>query len=66
MKAIGQLKTKKKVYCTICNESLRRNIFVNIHQNTPEEINKAKLQLTEKANKKYTCRVCKSILEGSC
>ena len=61
MKAIGQLKTKKTVYCTICSSSLSRNLAINVYENTPEAIDLAKLKLTEKANKPYTCRICKSI-----
>ena len=63
MNAIGQLKAKKTVYCTICNDSLNRNLVVNIFQNTPEAIEKSKSELTIKANKPYTCRICKSILK---
>lgn len=61
MKAIGQLKTKATAHCTICCSSLSRNLVVNVYENTPEAIGLAKLQLTEKANKPYTCRICKSI-----
>lgn len=61
--AIGQLKVKKTVYCTLCGCSNTRNIAENIFANTTEEIEKAKKQLTLKANKEYTCNICKSILK---
>ena len=63
MQAIGQLKSKKTVYCTICNDSLKRNLVVNIFQNTPEAIEAGKSELVLKANKPYTCKICKSILK---
>jgi hypothetical protein len=60
---IGQLKGKVTVYCSFCGGSHRRSLKVNIYENTQEAIEKAKSELTEKGNKKYTCRVCKSILK---
>lgn len=63
MNAIGQFKAKKTVYCTICSDSLSRNLVVNVFQNTHEAIEKAKIELTVKSNKPYTCRICKSILK---
>lgn len=59
---IGQLKSKVTVYCTICGQSHRRSLKINIYENTPEEIEKAKEELTAKAKKEYTCRICKSII----
>lgn len=61
--AIGQLKTKKTVYCSVCSQSLNRNVSVLIFNNTPEEISKAKIELDIKANAEYTCKICKSILK---
>jgi hypothetical protein len=60
---IGQLKSKVTVYCTVCGQSHRRSLKVDVYENTPEEIEKAKVQLTAKANKDYTCRICKSIIK---
>lgn len=60
---IGELKTTKKVYCTICSSSITRNLKINVFQNTPEAIQEAKISLAKKANAKYTCKVCKSILK---
>ena len=59
--AIGQLKSKVTVYCTVCGDSHRRNLKVNVYENTPEAIEKAKAELTAKAKKEYTCRICKTI-----
>ena len=63
-KAIGQLKSKVKVYCTICGCSHTRNLTVNIFNNNAEEIATAKLQILENSKKDYTCRICKSILNS--
>jgi hypothetical protein len=60
-KAIGQLKAKSTAYCTICGCSNHRTITANVYQNTPEEVEKAKAEIKEKASKKYTCKICKSI-----
>ena len=60
---IGQLKTKIKVYCEICGCSHTRKLEINIYQNTKDEIEDAKKQLRVRADKKYTCRICKSIAE---
>lgn len=65
MNAIGQLKTKATAKCTICTSSISRNLSVNVYENTPEAIQNAKNELVLKANKTYTCRICKSI-EKSC
>ncbi len=61
--AIGQLKGKVTVYCSLCGDSHRRSLKVDIYENTPEAIEKAKAELTAKGNKEYTCRVCKNILK---
>ena len=61
--AIGQLKAKSTAYCTICNCSSRRAITADIYENTASEIEKAKAEIKEKASKKYTCRICKSIIK---
>lgn len=63
MIAIGQLKTKSTANCTICTSSISRNLVVNVYENSPEAIQKAKTELTLKANKPYTCNICKSILK---
>lgn len=58
---IGQLKTKKTVYCDICGCKHIRNLKIDIYENTPQEIEKAKIKLSSRANAKYTCKVCKYI-----
>lgn len=58
---IGQLKSKATVYCTVCGQSHTRSLKVNVYDRTPETIEKAKAELTEKAKKEYTCRICKTI-----
>ena len=60
-KAIGQLKSKVTKQCTICGCSTRRNLTADVFENTPTEIERAKQEIKEKAAKKYTCRICKSI-----
>ena len=59
--AIGQLKTKVTKYCTVCGCSTKRNLIVLVYENTPEKIEEAKQEIKDKANQKYTCRICKSI-----
>lgn len=61
--AIGQLKSKVTVYCTVCGDSHRRSLKANVYENTPEGIEKAKAELTVKAKKEYTCRICKTIIK---
>ena len=61
---IGQLKSKVKVYCTICTSSYTRALKVDIYENTPKEIEMAKDKLRKKANKDYTCNICKSIINN--
>jgi len=58
---IGQIKTSKTVYCEVCGCSHKRNVKAFVYENTTESINKAKVELTSKINKEYTCRICKSI-----
>jgi len=60
-KAIGQLKSKVTKHCTICGCSTKRNLTAYVYENTPEEIERAKKEINEKAAKKYTCGICKSI-----
>jgi len=60
---IGQLKSKVTVYCTVCGQSHRRSLNVNVYENTPEEIEKAKAEIAVKAKKEYTCRICKTIIK---
>ena len=62
---IGQLKSKATVYCTLCACSQKRSLKANIYENTPEKIQEAKEELKAKASKKYTCRICKSILKDA-
>jgi type IV pilus biogenesis protein CpaD/CtpE len=59
--AIGQLKTKVTKHCTICGCSTKRNLTAQVYENNPTEIERAKQEIKEKADKKYTCRICKSI-----
>lgn len=62
--AIGQLKSKKTVYCTICSQSLTRKATVLIY--SQEEVEKAKKELSLKLNKEYTCKICSSIAKSVC
>lgn len=66
MKAIGKLKAKKTVTCTVCCGKLNRSVSVNIYENTEAEKQEASKKLIEKANAPYTCRICKSILKEVC
>ena len=61
--AIGQLKSKVTVYCTICGQSHGRNLNANVYENTPEGIAEAKAGIAIKAKKEYTCRTCKTIIK---
>ena len=61
-RAIGEIKTKVTIYCEVCGCSHRRNVKQAVYENTPESISTAKIKLTEKANKRYTCKICKSII----
>lgn len=63
LKPIGQLKSKVTVYCTICGCNHKRNLKTNVYANTPEKIEEAKAELKVKADKEYTCRICKSIIK---
>jgi hypothetical protein len=58
---IGQLKSKKTVYCAICSQSLIRKATVLIY--SKEEVESAKKELSFKLNKEYTCKICSSILK---
>lgn len=58
---IGQLKTKVTVYCSVCGQNHTRILKTEIFKNTEEELQKTKVELQKKANKVYTCRICKSI-----
>ncbi len=60
---IGQLKSKVMVYCTVCGAKHTRNLKGSIYENTPESIEKVKAELTAKAEKEYTCRICKTIIK---
>lgn len=59
--AIGQLKSKVTKHCTTCGCSTKRKLTADVYENTPTEIERAKEEIKEKARKKYTCRICKSI-----
>jgi len=61
---IGQLKSKKTVYCTICSQSLTRKATVLVY--SQEEVDSAKKELTLKLNKDYTCKICASIVKAVC
>lgn len=61
LRPIGQLKSKVTVYCTVCGQSHKRILNANVYENTSEAIEKVKAELTAKAKKKYTCRICKTI-----
>jgi len=58
---LGQLKSKVTKHCTVCGCSTRRNITEYVYSKSPEAIQEAKNKIQAKANKEYTCRVCKSI-----
>ena len=58
---IGQLKSKKTVYCTICSQSLTRKATVLVY--SKDEVENAKKELSLKLNKEYTCKICSSIIK---
>jgi len=58
---IGQLKSKVKVYCTLCVQPYTRNLSVYVYENNQEAICKAKEEIRVRAAKPYTCNICKSI-----
>ena len=58
---IGQIKSKVTVNCDICGCSAKRNLKVFVYEKTPIAIQEAKEEIKAKAQKKYTCRICKSI-----
>ena len=62
--AIGAIKLNNKVYCTICNGSIKRDVSVLIYSNDVAEIEAAKVEAKTKFSKPYTCRICKSILKS--
>ena len=59
--AIGEMKVKQTVYCSICGCSHTRNFKACVYENTPAAIAVAKAELARKAEKIYTCRICASI-----
>jgi len=61
---IGQLKSKKTVYCSICSQSLTRKATFLVY--SQEEVEGAKKELTLKLNKEYTCKICSSIVKTVC
>jgi len=60
---IGQIKSKVTVYCSVCGQKHTRILKSDIFENTEAEIEKVKTDLTEKAEKEYTCRICKTIIK---
>ena len=61
--AIGIIKVKVKVYCEICNCTHTRVVKVKVYENTEKAITDAKIEARRRASAKYTCRICKSIVE---
>jgi ribosomal protein L37AE/L43A len=61
MKAIGIIKAKHIVYCEICGSSLHRTANETVYENTDIEKSRAMKKVSEKLQKPYTCKVCKSI-----
>lgn len=59
---IGMMKTKIAVYCEVCGQKHVRNIQVGLVANTDEAKETAKQECIRRAQKPYTCRICKSIL----
>lgn len=59
----GQLKTKADVYCEICGCKHTRRLSVFVYNK--DEAIQQKAELLKKANAKYTCKVCKSIVKGN-
>ena len=59
LRPIGQLKSKVTVYCETCGGSSRRSLKANVYENTPEKIKEAQEEIKVKAEKEYTCRICK-------
>jgi len=62
--AIGQLKAKHTAYCTICGCSHKRTLAAPVFSREQESYDKAKAEITKKAEKQYTCRVCQSIVKS--
>lgn len=62
--AIGLLKSKKKVTCTICTDSITRVMTEKVFSKNDSEVSRAKESLTKRLNKPYTCKVCKDIVKG--
>lgn len=63
MNAIGKLIIKKTVYCEICGAEYKRKMEAKVFNNTSEELKEVRLKLTKRAEAKYTCRICKSIVK---
>jgi hypothetical protein len=59
MKPIGELRASMTVFCEICGCGHKRRLKVKIYDQ--EEVENAKIVLTERAKKPYTCRICKTI-----
>jgi len=59
--AIGQLKSRVTKHCTTCGCSTKRSLTAKVYENTPTDKERAKQEIKDKAAKKYTCRICKSI-----
>lgn len=60
---VGVLKGKASINCSICSDTYIRRSKVNIYTGSNEEIEQAKQILSDRMNKKYTCKVCKSIIK---
>ena len=61
---IGILKTNIIKYCEICGCKYTKKIEVVIYEG--DDVEQKKKDIQEKANKKYTCKICKSIKEKTC
>tara|TARA_R110000772_G_scaffold257744_1_gene374710 strand:- start:13 stop:222 length:210 start_codon:yes stop_codon:yes gene_type:complete len=59
--AIGVLRGTATVSCTICGCNRKRKIEAFVYENSEEGKKSAQEKYRTKANKTYTCRICKSI-----
>ena len=58
---IGIFKGYKTVYCSVCGCRHRRNVKIAVHNEN--DIEKSRINISDRLNKKYTCNICKSILK---
>lgn len=63
MHAIGKIQAKVTKQCTICSSSYKQTISVKITENTDEQKNAAKAEISTRAKKPYTCSICKSFVK---